>query len=712
MQRSLGRPVFRHYGLITFVTALVLSMTFLVPVMIENGGIFLYYGDFNAQEVPFYQLVHDEILRGNVQWTNLTDLGTATVSSYMFYLIGSPFFWITMLFPGSVVPYLMGPLFMLKFGCAALAAYIYLKRYVRNPMFAVAGGMLYAFSGFSIYNIFFFHFHEPMIIFPLLLYAIDCFMYDGRRGIVAPAVFASCIVNYYFFAGMALFCALYWLILLFSNSFRITLKKILMLAFEIILGFAATAFLILPTVMFIMGNPRLSSFPDGFNALAYDIPQKYWYIILSFFFPPELAAQPNFTPNVDCNWASVSGWLPLAGMTGVIGYLQLRKRDWIKKLIVLLMLFALVPVLNSAFQLLNSSIFYARWYYMFVLILSLATIRALENSRVNWNRAIAWSTGITVGIALFIGIMPSTTYNDDETSETVIGLAEYFERYWIYVAIALISLFAFVLIIKLFGNNRRKLALATVAGICAVTMLSCTYIVQTGNSLDADEKPFIREDAINAGDNLHIDDIKNVRSDFYECVDNLGMFWQIPSINTFHSVVSTSIMDFYEELGITRDVASRPECDSYGIRGLLSCKYLFDMEYDDEYEDSRFIDENGRTEMPGWKYLKTVNGCKVYENENFIPMGFMYDSFITEEEFEKVDERNRSEALLKSLIISKDENISTEARNTETTAKSSVITPAKALNSLITALKLSLITKAMTICCSSAFRMKRVGRQE
>lgn len=33
-------------------------------------------------------------------------------------------------------------------------------------------------------------------------------------------------------------------------------------------------------------------------------------------------------------------------------------------------------------------------------------------------------------------------------------------------------------------------------------------------------------------------------------------------------------MQFYDALGITRDVASRPDLDVYGLRPFLSCKYL------------------------------------------------------------------------------------------------------------------------------------------
>lgn len=644
----------KNYGLTVFLLGILLSAAFVVPVIIEQGGIFFYYGDFNAQEIPFYQQVHDEILRGNTTWTTLTDLGAPTFSSYLFYLIGSPFFWITLLFPSAAVPYLMGPLFILKFACASLTAYLYIKRYVKTPTYAVVGGLLYAFSGFSIYNVFFFHFHEPMIIFPLLLYAVDNLMYENKRGLVAVTVFAACAVNYYFFAGMAIFTVVYWLMMVFTNNYKLTLKKLLTLVFEVLLGFAAAAFLVLPTVFFIIGNPRLSSFPNGYSALTYEISQKYSAILCAFFFPPDLAAQPNFAPGGDAKWASLGGWLPLVGMTGVIGYLQLQKRDWIKKLILLLTLFALVPLFNSVFQLLNASIFYARWYYMFTLILTLATVRALEDKKTDWNRAFRWSTGITFAITILIGFMPNT-YEDDNGDEAFkIGLHDFTDRFWIYAAIAMFSIAAFAFIIVLFKKRPRLMSAAVLAGVCVISVLSSTYIIQNGNSLDYDEKVYLNANAVNKIGTIDIDDINEVRSDFYECPDNLGMYWQIQSINAFHSVVPTSIMDFYDSIGITRDVASRPDTDCYAIRGLLSCKYLFDAKYDDDDGDDEeycFKEKDGNYKMPGWKYLKTINDCKVYENKYYVSMGFTFDKFISEYEFSQIDKRYQSNALLKALVL-------------------------------------------------------------
>ena len=112
-----------HYLLITFALALLTAALLFVPFIIINGGVFYYYGDFNVQEIPFYQMLHQQVHDGQLGWNHLTDLGSDTLSSYSFYLLGSPFFWMTIPFPNEIVPNLIGPLLILKFACAAGAAY-------------------------------------------------------------------------------------------------------------------------------------------------------------------------------------------------------------------------------------------------------------------------------------------------------------------------------------------------------------------------------------------------------------------------------------------------------------------------------------------------------------------------------------------------------------------------------------------------------------
>lgn len=656
MTKSLSRLLPHRKGqyfAITFFAALLTAAALFVPYIIYNGGVFYYYGDFNVQEIPFYQLMHGLAHNGELGWNHLTDLGTDSLASYSFYLLGSPFFWMTMPFPNEFVPYLIGPLLILKFACAGAAAYLYLQRYVKNQSMAVLGGVLYAFSGFSIYNVFFFHFHEPMIVFPLLLAALDAFLYDKRRGLFAAAVFAACVVNYYFFAGQALFVLMYYLMITLTKTCKFSLKSFLLLAAEVIIGFAATAFVLLPSILGLMGNPRLDSMPNGWGALTYMKEQKYWLIILSFLFPADLPAMPVFTPDSNCKWASVAGWLPLFGMTGVIAYLQLRKRDWLKKLIVLLMLFAMIPVLNSMFQLMNSSIYYARWFYMLILMFVLATVRAVEDSKANWNRAIIWSTGLTAGAVLFIGAMPSITEKDNGKKVYSLGVQSSFEKFWIYALAAMLSLLAFTLIYKKLWN-RRGFAVTAVLGALGVTLVTSLLIIGHGVIVSSTTET-IKTHILNARDKIEVDDLEEVRSDFYEAADNTAMFWKIPSINCFQSSVSPSIMQFYDKMDITRDVASRPDFNAYGLRTLFSCKYYFDdlLDSTDPTSDECFEDKDGKPKMPGWHLLKESNQFKIYENENYVPMGFAFDTYITEEEFDRVKSSERTQAINYAMVLTR-----------------------------------------------------------
>ena len=150
--------IWNNYCIRAFLLGLGVSFLFFIPFIIYDQGYFLYYGDYNVQEVPFYRLVHDAIRNGEFFWNYKTDLGANLIGSYTFYMIGSPFFWLTLPFESNAVPYLMGPLLILKYGFICLSGYIYLKRYVVNKELAILGSLLYTFSGFSLYNIFFFVF--------------------------------------------------------------------------------------------------------------------------------------------------------------------------------------------------------------------------------------------------------------------------------------------------------------------------------------------------------------------------------------------------------------------------------------------------------------------------------------------------------------------------------------------------------------------------
>ena len=90
--RSRTRRDFLPGGVKSFIWALLLASAIFVPLMIYNGGYFVFLGDFNVQQIPFYRHAHDMIRNGNFFWDWQTDLGANFIGSYSFYLIFSPFF--------------------------------------------------------------------------------------------------------------------------------------------------------------------------------------------------------------------------------------------------------------------------------------------------------------------------------------------------------------------------------------------------------------------------------------------------------------------------------------------------------------------------------------------------------------------------------------------------------------------------------------------
>ncbi len=635
-----------------FWLTLAMALLLFLPFLLYDGGVFIYYGDYNVQQIPFYQQAHAAIRSGNIGWSWTTDLGANFVGSYSFYLLGSPFFWLTLPFPNTWVPYLMAPLMMLKMAFAGLTAYHYAVRFVR-PHTAVMGAVLYAFSGFSIYNIFFNHFHEALIWFPLMLVGVERYMTEGKRGVFAVAVLMTALNNYYFFIAQAIFVMIYWVVRALSGDWEHRTRRFFGLWLEALLGTVGAAVLLLPSFLSVIQNGRTGMLLEGWGLLIYSTDQRPLDILHSFFFPPDLPARPAFFPDSNNKWSSMAAWIPLFGATGVIAYFQSRHhRDWLRRLLIILVLCAFVPALNAMFQLFNQ-MYYARWYYMLVLMMILATLRCFDEEKtINWSRAIGWSGGIIGAIALVVGLAPTSW--DPTDKDFCIGLAAYPPRFWAYVAVAAVCLVATGLLVRLQRRDRRRFAITALAASIAVCLVGGWAYITMGKLNSNYPDDYIREKMLDGGD-FDLPQDSFCRTDMYEAMDNQGMFWDMPCIQAFHSVVPGSVMDFYSAVGVERSVASRPKSDSYPLRSLLSTRWLFDYTQPrgdvQLYKKDSAFEELGVTAMPGWSYHSTQDGFAIYENENYIPMGFTYEHYITRATFDTLTDSQKQLVLLAALVL-------------------------------------------------------------
>lgn len=163
LRRPALREELRRY-LLAFLLGFGSLLVVILPIIIADGGYYIYYGDYNSQQIPFYNLANDAVRSGSFGWNWYTDLGVNFIGSYAF-ICWAVLFWLTTILPRSWVTFAMPVLLCMKHGIASLTAYAYIRRFVRSPHAAMIGGLLYAFSGFQLFNIFFNHFQDVTAFF-------------------------------------------------------------------------------------------------------------------------------------------------------------------------------------------------------------------------------------------------------------------------------------------------------------------------------------------------------------------------------------------------------------------------------------------------------------------------------------------------------------------------------------------------------------------
>ncbi len=619
--------------LLSFLIAFFCAALLFLPFVIYDKGYFLFFGDFNVQQVPFYKLAHEAVKSGDIYWNWYTDLGVNFIGSYSFYLLFSPFFWLTLPFPTSIVPYFMAPLLALKFGVMSLTAYTFITRFVKNKNAALIGALLYAFSGFSVYNIFFNHFHDAMAFFPLLLVSLDELVENGRKGLFAICVALCLMVNYFFFVGQVVFVIIYFVIRVISDkNYSVTIKKFLQIAFESVLGVLLVAVVALPSYLAIADNNRVGGFLLGWSTVLYSNEQRYPDIIHSFLFPPDLPSRPNFFPDANAKWSSMAGWFPLFSLSGVIAFMWAKSKHWIKRIIATCIVMAFIPVLNTAFYAFDNS-YYARWYYMPILIMGLATAKAIEDPEIDMKKGIRWTVALTVPFVV-LGFIP----NSKDGEVVFSGVVRFQDRFWAYIAIAFLSLTVLIFIFY-FLRKHKHFYRITVASVMAIFLIYSWLFVGLGKTHSYNDE-WIINTGIEGREKIYIDDDDFYRVDVYDGMDNQAMFWRIPTIQAFHSIVPPSVMEYYPLVGVERGVGSRPQPEYYGIRALTSTKYLFIDQQKTEYEI-----------LPGFEFYSNQNGFDIYVNNYYIPMGFTYDTILSRSQFEQISTGYRHLVQLKAIVL-------------------------------------------------------------
>lgn len=621
----------RKYYARAFLYALAMAGVLLLPFVIIDRGFFVYYGDYNAQQMPFYKTCIEAVQSGNFGWNWKTDLGANFVGSYSFYTLGSPFFWFAALFPVAISQYLMAPLLALKIALSSFFAFVFIRRFVTKPQNALIGGLLYAFSGYSMYNIFFNHFHEAIVFFPLLLIGLEEAVVNKRRGALALAVAINAFVNYFFFIGECIFLVLYFIARLIGDSrFRFGVRDFFCLAFEAVCGVLIAGILFVPSIFQVLDVPRSTSMLNGWDFLFYNKNQRYGLILEAMFFPGEIPARSSMFESADAKWSSVALFLPLFSLSGVLALVKgasteaSRRMKWLRILLPACFVITMIPGLNSSFVLFNYS-FYTRWWYMPELLCALATVYVLEHEEFDLKFGVKFCAVAVVLISLLAVFFPM---KDKETDQILPRIAvKISPAVFVNIGIAIaMTVVAFSMLHWRKRDSAAKFTKKVTAGVVVCSMALGYYFVSYGRILG----PYLGDYNSKVSAQIHIDDPEFHRMESLDSLNNINMLWDMSSLKSFTSIIPSSTFDLYDLLGIERSVNSNPKTENYALRSLTNVRYLIVSQNTDEKK----LDE-ALKDMPMFEFMEEQDGYDIYRNTVALPMGYAYDTYILDSDAKK-----------------------------------------------------------------------------
>lgn len=631
-----------------FFTVFLSTLLILLPDMLKHDGYFIFYGDYALQQIPFNYHVSQLIRDGQTGWDWMTDLGTDLTGSYSFYLFGSIFFWILSLLPARIIILAMPLMLAFKTGIAAVTSYAYISRYVKKEISAFFGALMYSFSGFQMFNVVYFHFHDVTALFPLLLLAFDSLVKEKRKCCFALVTAVMAFTNYFFFFGQVVFVLLYFTVCCIKKEIKFSWKMLGLIAFESLIGVSMAAVLLVPTFMFVSSGSRVSDILSGNDILSYSDNSIVPRIIQSAFLIQDIPSSGKLIVSElnENNWASVSLYLPVFTVTGVSVYLKKYRKNVISTVLTICVIAAVIPVLNSAFYMFNTS-YYARWFYMPVLFMCIATAICIdEGEDLLYGIKIQ---GIALIILCIISLLPKKIPVDAQDLTVVMdrnyepqkemklfAMSETPVIFWQSIAFSVVFLLVLYVYDTDFRNNEKKLEKFSWILLLLIVITNMLYVKDCSAVL---KKYDYKEQALEYIPELNDDEEFFRIHELKGMSTNFNYMWGLLPCTSFHSIVSRESEDFYYNVqGRKRMMNGQYTEDDYPVFGLLSVKYIFNRSTGDDLNV-----ENYPAHINGFDLFNKQGYYYIYENQHFVPMGFMYDYCIDKDALENYLDDNVSD---------------------------------------------------------------------
>ena len=632
-------------------------------------------GDYVLQQIPFYLNGYDDwwhfLTTGEfVLWDDSTYLGANHIGSNSFYYYLNPFFMPILIFPRFLVPQGLAVLMIGKMVGASLTFRLLLKHFKVQETHARIFAMAYGFSGWMAYYLWFNHFMEVAVVFPLVLLGVEKLLKDKNFRFLALSLFLMGITNYFFLVSTSFTAVFYAIFRYLQTAYQRPIKGNFTVAFYGLLAFATgllmSAFVFLPSVMVAITSNRVgeawyldqltAAYEDGNwqqlwnlitiwqNQSGIEEPYNQFYPLISFLFPTVSNRSSTLfkTGSYDNTISSLFIYTPLTMLLLPSLIHNLRQKKWSHLLGFSLVLFMLFTPIT--YQLVHGfTIDYGRWQ-IFVVAIAITYIAIHFEQRMSFKR---WY--YDVSFATILGLALYAVYVALEY-ENKYFFSEMEERQYVAVFALLYMIAVYWVLRKDYQKKSLPETLQTAIFFEAIVMgtliMNMHGLISYPNSLDngldlvQDQRDVVKKIYAQDDDFFRIYNLNAGES------TNLGMRLGYNGLTAFHSLYNFYLSDFnnYSHMNYNyRGWSMGYHEKRYNLDLFLGIKYYIMQNVYDSYTKSP--DVNPVTGMDEYLYQNipfgfikdpylSTNKNSVYVNQHFIEGGLTHDTLYPNDQIE------------------------------------------------------------------------------
>ncbi len=645
-------------GVMFFAYALVTNL-FTIPLS----------GDYVLQQIPFYLNGYDDwwhfFRTGEfVLWDSSTYLGANHIGSNSFYYYLNPFFLPILLFPRALVPQGMAILMIGKMVLASLTFRIYLKYQGVSETNSRLFSMAYGFSGWMVYYLWFNHFMEVAVVFPLVLLGIETLLKEKKIILLASSLFLMGITNYFFLVSTSFTAFFYAVFRYFQTlprrSWQDSLKIIGLGFVGFLSGLLMSGFVFLPSVLVAITSDRVGGawYLDRLiatwtaedwdqlwrlltvwqNSSLTEEPYNKFYPLISFLFPTVSNRSSTLfrTSSYDNTISSLFMYTPLT-MLVVPSLLHSIKQKKFSHFIALgILLFMLFTPIT--YQVVHGfTIDYGRWQ-IFVVTIAIAYVALQFEHRSAFK---VWYFDISFAVVFGLAFYALAVAQANENQYFFTALEE---REWVAIGTLLYMIGVYLYFRKQYMSKTlteiMKNAIFFESIIMGALIMNIHGLVSYPNRIDNGLTLIRDQRDVITSINREDDDLFRIFNLNSGESTNLGMRLGYNGVTAFHSLYNFHVSDFnawshmnYNYRGWSMGYHEK----RYNLDTFLGIKYYVMQNVYDSY--TRSAEPNLETGYYDYLYQNVPHGFtknyalstelnSVYENQNFIEGGFSFDTLI------------------------------------------------------------------------------------